>query len=73
MTLEILDPVTSVFSDVPEQFEVVAESEDGSVRGIQHLHQQLFVVDFPLESTGDIGRRILDNFLRYAGTFSGAL
>lgn len=61
------------FIDIPTSFELVVEDEFGSIYGVQHSSKEIFLIGFSNTLNDDIDARIIDNFLRYAGTFGGAL
>lgn len=47
-------------------FELLADSTTCGVEAIRHIEHPLFGVQFHIERSGDVGRRVMANFQRYA-------
>ena len=57
----IVDPDT-----IPEELEITATSQDGEIMGLRHKKLEIEGVQFHPESIGSpLGKRILQNFIRY--------
>ncbi len=72
-TIQLDDWRGSSLDSLPSGFEVTARADGGRIVAFQHQERELFAVDFSISSSKEVGRQVLDNFARYAGTFSGEL
>ncbi|MEO0108795.1 MAG: gamma-glutamyl-gamma-aminobutyrate hydrolase family protein [candidate division WOR-3 bacterium] len=50
-------------------FDLIAVSETCPVEAIHHIERPLFGVQFHPERSGEVGRQVIENFLRYARNY----
>lgn len=58
---------------LPEGFAATAHDQEGKVVAFQHNTRELFAIDLPMHPSQGMGSQVMENFIRYAGFFSGEL
>lgn len=72
-SIDVAPSTTSFIDGVPSGFEVVAKSKAGHALAVQHETREIYALLIDPVDAGRAGHSIVGNFMRYAGTFSGAI